>query len=157
MSSAILTFASRVTFKVYDASGTVLGAQVYTLQITKCEPKKKRGAVDFTNSESGGAAEFAPGTLSGEWSLEGIVDVAGAFDQLFTDVMDNAFLCQVTFWVTKAANGNNPLTYAGKMLFEETGMQDEVTAEGSVLKFTASTKTIGYLTKGGADVTSVTN
>ena len=163
MSSAILTFASRVTFQVYNAGGTVLQPAVYTLEVRKCNPKKHRSTIDFTNSESGGFSEWAPGVLTGSWIIEGLMDVTAGgqnlnFDQLFTAAMDGALWTYVTFWITKLAGGNNPLTYSGKMIWEEIELQDEITNEGNVFRFSATSKTIGQLTRSaGNDVTGVTN
>ncbi len=157
--TAILTQANRINFQKYDAAGVGLVGAIYTLQATKIKPSKKQPRIPFTNTESPPRRrDFAPGNQEGNFSIDGIVDVGGNFDALWTDVMDGALFCSITYYLAKPAAGLNPLAYTCKTLMENIEIDSEIAEDGSVMKFTATGYLLGSFVKSGlfADLTYVT-
>ncbi len=157
--TAILTQANRVTIQKFNAAGTMVEGAIYTLQATKIKPSKKQPRIPFTNTESPPRRrDFAPGNQEGNFNIDGIVDVGGNFDALWTDVMDGALFAQVVYYLAKPAAGLNPLAYTCKTLFENIEIDSEIAEDGSVMKFTATGYLLGSFVKTGlfADLTYVT-
>ena len=149
--TAILTYASRLSIQAYDTTGVNLTGLLVNLQVRKISPKKMTPKIPMTNSESPARqVEFAPGNQTGEWSIEGICDQPGNWDQLWTTISDGALFAAVTYYVAKAAIVANPLTYVAKTLFTECSLEAEITEEGGILKFTANGSTIGGFQKANA-------
>jgi len=154
--TAILTYASRIQFQAYDAQGVNLVGGTYILQATKISPKKTTPKISITNTESPARRlEYAPGNAAGDWSIEGICDQPLNFDQLFSNIMDNALFAQVTYYVAKAGLVANPLIYQAKTLFTEVALNAEISDEGAVLKFTATGAILGTFAKVGASTDTV--
>lgn len=154
MSSALFTFAQRVTIQLYDANSVLQGAAM-TLQVTDSKPSKEMNDCDLTNSESNGFAEWAPTTVIGQFALDGVIDLAGASDLIFVTGMDGKLFAQVVLYMTKPTVAVvDPVKYTAVVLFKKFEMMGRVQANGDIWRFNAQGRVIGRFVRSGTDLTN---